>query len=135
KGKKFVKTSYPFKMVLNHQFEQESEVENIPGGTAAADPTLFALLKDLRKEVAKKKDLPPYIIFLENSLEDMATNYPTTMDELEKIQGVSKGKAMKFGRKFIRLIDKYVEENEIEKPDDFVIKSVVNKSGQKVFII
>ncbi len=135
KGKKFIKTSYPFKMVLNHQFEQEGEVENITGGTAAADPTLFAMLKDLRKEVAKKKDLPPYIIFLENSLEDMATNYPTTMEELEKIQGVSKGKAMKFGRKFIRLIDKYVEENEIEKPDDYVIKSVVNKSGQKVFII
>src|SRR5690606_7215785 len=91
--------------------------------------------KDLRKQVAKEKNLPPFVIFLENSLEDMAINYPTTMEELERIQGVSKGKALKFGRKFIDLIAKYVEENDITKPDDFVMKSVVNKSGMKVFII
>lgn len=135
KGKKFLKEPYPFKMVLNHQFNDNAEVEDITGGTAAADPTLFNLLKKLRKDVAKKKALPPYIIFQESSLEDMATNYPTTMEELEKIQGVSKGKAMKFGRKFIKLIAQYVEENEVDKPNDFIIKSVVNKSGQKVFII
>src|SRR5690606_4028868 len=74
-------------------------------------------------------------IFLENSLEDMALNYPTTLEEMEKIQGVSKGKAIKFGKKFIELIAKYVEENDIQKPDDFVMKNVVNKSGLKVFII
>src|SRR5690606_6416893 len=91
--------------------------------------------KDLRKQVAKEKNLPPFVIFLENSLEDMAINYPTTMAELERIQGVSKGKAMKFGRKFVELIAKYVEENDISKPDDFIMKSVVNKSGIKVFII
>src|SRR5690606_27595967 len=87
------------------------------------------------KQVAKEKNLPPFVIFLENSLEDMALSYPTSMEELEKIQGVSKGKALKFGRKFIELIAQYVEENEIEKPDDFVMKSVANKSGLKVFII
>mgnify|MGYP001599975107 CR=1 FL=1 len=89
----------------------------------------------MRKQVAREKNLPPFVIFLENSLEDMATNYTTTMDELERIQGVSKGKAMRYGRKFIDLIAKYVDENDIVKPDDFVMKSVVNKSGMKVFII
>ncbi len=136
KGHQFLKKPYPFKMVLNHQFEQESAEEaEEHGGTAAADPALFSMLKDLRKEVAKKKNLPPFVIFLENSLEDMATHYPTTSAELEKIQGVSKGKALRYGRKFIELISKYVEENDIDKPEDFVIKSVVNKSGLKVFII
>lgn len=136
KGHKFLKKSYSFKMVLNHQFEQdENDAEEIPGGTAATDPALFSMLKDLRKEVAKKKNLPPFVIFLENSLEDMATHYPTTTEELEKIQGVSKGKAMRFGKKFVKLIEQYVEENDIDKPEDFIIKSVVNKSGLKVFII
>jgi ATP-dependent DNA helicase RecQ len=93
------------------------------------------MLKDLRRQVAKEKNLPPFVIFSENSLDEMATAYPTTMEELEKISGVSKGKALRFGRKFIDLIAKYVEENDIEKPDDFVMKSVVNKSGMKVFII
>ncbi len=136
KGRKFLKKPYPFKMVLNHQFEEEgNDEEEGPGQTAAADPTLFAMLKDLRKEVAKKKGLPPFVIFLENSLEDMATHYPTTREELEKIQGVSKGKALRYGKQFISLIEKYVEENDIDKPEDFIIKSVVNKSGLKVFII
>jgi ATP-dependent DNA helicase RecQ len=99
------------------------------------DPALFDMLKDLRKQVAKEKGLPPFVIFLENSLEDMAMSYPTTLDELEKIQGVSKGKAVRYGRKFVDLIAKYVEENDITRPDDFVMKSVVNKSGMKVFII
>ncbi len=136
KGRKFLKKPYPFKMVLNHHFEEDgSDDDEGPGQTAAADPTLFAMLKDLRKEVAKKKGLPPFVIFLENSLEDMATHYPTTREELEKIQGVSKGKALRYGKQFISLIDKYVEENDIDKPEDFIIKSVVNKSGLKVFII
>jgi ATP-dependent DNA helicase RecQ len=93
------------------------------------------MLMDLRKQVAREKKLPPFVVFLENSLEDMATHYPTSMKELEKIQGVSKGKALKYGKKFIELIARYVEENDIDKPDDFIMKSVVNKSGLKVFII
>jgi len=96
---------------------------------------LSALLKDLRKKVAKEKNLPPFVIFLESSLEDMATMYPTSMAELEKISGVSKGKAVRYGKPFIELITTYVEENEIIKPDDFVMKSVLNKNNNKIFII
>jgi ATP-dependent DNA helicase RecQ len=137
KGHKFLKKPYSFKMVLNHQFDEqgEEEAEEGPAAPAATDPALFKMLMDLRKQVAREKKLPPFVVFLENSLEDMATHYPTTMKELENIQGVSKGKALKYGRKFIELIARYVEENEIDKPDDFVMKSVVNKSGLKVFII
>jgi ATP-dependent DNA helicase RecQ len=126
-------------VVLNHNYEDadgdDEEVSIGSGGTANMDPVLFDMLKDLRKQVAKEKGLPPFVIFLENSLEDMALCYPTTLDELEKIQGVSKGKAVRYGRKFVDLIKKYVEENDITRPDDFVMKSVVNKSGMKVFII
>jgi ATP-dependent DNA helicase RecQ len=93
------------------------------------------MLKDLRKQVAKEKKLPPFVIFLESSLEDMATQFPTALEELERISGVSKGKAIRYGNKFVDLISKYVEENDIIKPDDFVMRSVVNKSGNKVFII
>jgi ATP-dependent DNA helicase RecQ len=85
--------------------------------------------------VAKEKKLPPFVIFLESSLEDMATQYPTSMEELEKISGVSKGKALRYGKQFIDLISQYVAENDVVKPDDFVMKSVVNKSSNKVFII
>jgi len=139
KGHKFHKKPYSIMVALNHRYEEtagdDDEIASGAGGPAATDPVLFEMLKDLRKQTAKEKNLPPFVIFLENSLEDMATNYPTTLDELEKIQGVSKGKALRYGRKFVELIAKYVEENEIEKPDDFVMKSVVNKSGMKVFII
>ena len=93
------------------------------------------MLKELRQKEAKKKTLPPFVIFLESSLQDMATMYPTTIAELEKCQGVSKGKALRYGKPFVELIGKYVEENNIVKPDDFVMKSVVNKSGNKVYII
>ncbi len=92
-------------------------------------------MKELRQKEAKKKNLPPFVIFLETSLQDMATLYPTTIAELEKCQGVSKGKAMRYGKPFVEMIAKYVEENNIERPDDFVMKSVVNKSGNKVYII
>ena len=92
-------------------------------------------MKDIRQKEAKKKALPPFVIFLETSLQDMATLYPTTTQELEKCQGVSKGKAIRYGKPFIELIAKYVEENDIEKPDDFIMKSVVNKSVNKVYII
>lgn len=139
KGRKFLKKPFSIMVVLNHKFEEnESEEEDINVGNnngAATDQVLFDMLKDLRKKVAKEKNVPPFVVFLENSLKDMATNYPTTLEELEKIQGVSKGKAIKFGRKFVSLISKYVEENDIDKPDDFIMKSVVNKSGMKVYII
>jgi len=139
KGEEFIKKPKSFPIVLNNLFEEanaddEEGTESTMGG-AATDEKLFELLKDLRQKEAKKKKLPPFVIFLENSLQDMATMYPTTIQELEKCQGVSKGKAMRYGKPFIELIAKHVEENNIEKPDDFVMKSVVNKSMNKVYFI
>ncbi|MCF6401911.1 DNA helicase RecQ [Chitinophaga filiformis] len=137
KGRKFLKEPYSIMVSLNHQFEEEGGEDDdvATEGQASADTVLFEMLKELRKKVAKEKNLPPFVIFLETSLEDMATQYPTTIQELEKIQGVSKGKAIRYGKQFVDVISKYVEENDIVKPDDFVMKSVVNKSGLKVFII
>lgn len=138
KGMSFLKKPTSFKIVLNNLFEDanEDDEEGESGGTgAAADERLMELLKDLRQKEAKKRSLPPFVLFLENSLLDMATMYPTTMEELEKIQGVSKGKAIKFGKPFVELIAQYVEENNIVRPDDFVMKSVVNKSSNKVYFI
>ena len=139
KGHKFLKKPYSIQVILNHKYEDavgdDDEVSGGGGAPATTDPVLFELLKNLRKQIAKEKNLPPFVIFLENSLEDMATNYPTTLEELEKISGVSKGKTIRYGKKFVELIGKYVDENDIVKPDDFVMKSVVNKSGMKVFII
>ena len=139
KGEDFLKKPRSFKIVLNNIFEEanaDDEEENTEsGGTTATDEKLFELLKDLRQKEAKKKSLPPFVIFLETSLQDMATLYPTTVQELEKCQGVSKGKALRYGKPFIELIAHYVEENDIQKPDDFIMKSVVNKSVNKVYII
>jgi len=138
KGEEFYKKPKSFKIVLNNLFEDanEDDEEGADAGTGAAtDEKLFGMLKDLRQKEAKKKNLPPFVIFLENSLQDMATLYPTTTDDLTKCQGVSKGKALKYGKPFIDLIAQYVEENNIEKPDDFVMKSVVNKSSNKIHII
>lgn len=136
----FLKKPVSFKIALNNLFENanaddDEGVESAAGGVASMDSVLCDMLKDLRKQVSKEKNLPPFVIFLESSLEDMATLYPTTIEELEKCQGVSKGKAMRYGKKFIEVIAKYVEENDIERPDDFVMKSVVNKNSNKVFII
>lgn len=137
KGRKFLKKPFSIMVSLNHKFEEiaDDDDSNVATEAAAMDNTLFEMLKDLRKKVGKEKGFPPFVIFLENSLKDMATNYPTSLEELEKIQGVSKGKAIRYGKKFVDLIAKYVEENDIVKPDDFVMKSVVNKSGMKVYII
>ncbi|MFN6374359.1 MAG: DNA helicase RecQ [Chitinophagia bacterium] len=137
-GQAFLKKPTSFEMVMGNFYEDamEDDEETVAAaGPATTDVKLFEMLKDLRKQFAKEKKLPPFVIFLESSLEDMATQYPTTLEELEKISGVSKGKAIRYGKKFIDLIAKYVEENEVVKPDDFVMKSVVNKSGDKVFII
>jgi ATP-dependent DNA helicase RecQ len=138
-GLAFIKKPTPFMMVMGNFYEDANEDDEDTaednGGTAAADNRLFEMLKDLRKQVAKEKQLPPFVIFLESSLEDMATQFPTSLEELEKISGVSKGKAMRYGQRFVDLITKYVEENDVVKPDDFVMRSIVNKSGNKVFII
>ena len=104
-------------------------------GGGGGDPQLLAMLKDLRKDVAKKLRLQPWVIFGDPSLEDMSIMYPITIEELKNCQGVGEGKARKFGKEFLELIAKYVEENEIERPDDFVMKSMVNKSVNKVYII
>ena len=138
-GTAFLKKPSSFMMVMSNLFEDANEDDEDAategGGTAAADPRLFEMLKELRKHVAKEKKLPPFVIFLESSLEDMATQYPTSLTELEKISGVSKGKAIRYGQQFVDLITKFVEENDVVKSDDFVMRSVVNKSGDKVFII
>jgi ATP-dependent DNA helicase RecQ len=138
KGEEFLKKPKSFKIVLNNLFEEANEDDDENGEEAtgaAADEKLFEMLKDLRQKEARKKGLPPFVIFLESSLQDMATLYPTNNTELEKCQGVSKGKALRYGKPFVELIAKYVEENGIERPDDFVMKSLVNKSGLKVYII
>jgi ATP-dependent DNA helicase RecQ len=137
-GEAFIKKSKSFKIVLNNLFEEanaDDEEGTEATGGAALDEKLFEMLKELRQKEAKKKNLPPFVIFLETSLQDMATLYPTAVTDLDKCQGVSKGKAMRYGKPFVDLIARYVEDNSIEKPDDFVMKSVVNKSGSKVYII
>ncbi|MEO6488811.1 MAG: DNA helicase RecQ [Ferruginibacter sp.] len=140
KSEAFLKKPSSFKIVLNNLFEEanadDEEGENTAGEIASvADDRLLELLKDLRKKVAKEKNLPPFVIFLETSLEDMATMFPTTLPELEKISGVSKGKAIRYGKPFLDVITTHVEENDIERPDDFVMKSVANRNNNKIFII
>ncbi len=138
KGQKFLKKPTSFKMVLNNVFDDANAEEDEQDGPESAGTTndvLFEMLKDLRQKEAKKIALPPFVIFLETSLQDMATLYPTTLEELERCQGVSKGKAIKYGKPFVKIIEKYVEENNIEKPDDFVMKSVANKFNHKIYII
>jgi ATP-dependent DNA helicase RecQ len=142
KGRAFLKKPVSIKFTRDHDYnnlDKDSGDDDIltggGGGGSAADEVLYALLKDLVKKTAKAKGLPPYVIFQESSLEEMAIQYPITMDELTKISGVGAGKAAKYGKAFIELIKKHVEDNEIERPVDMVIKSVVNKSGLKVYII
>lgn len=139
KGLAFLKKPTSFPIVLNNLFEEanadDEATEGAAATTGAADEKLLEMLKDLRKKVSKEKKLPPFVIFLESSLEDMATMYPTSMAELEKISGVSKGKALRYGKPFLELINTYVEENDIIKPDDFVMKSVLNRNNNKIFII
>ena len=139
KGQAFIKKPESFKIILNNLFEDadadDDEVAPVTTAIVTADKKLIELLKDLRKKVAKEKNLPPFVIFLEGSLEDMATMYPVTIEELEKCQGVSKGKAMRYGKKFVDLIVEYIGENEVQRPDDFVMKGVVNRNNNKIFII
>ena len=138
-GTAFLKKPTSFSIALNNLFEEanadDEEAVAAEAASGATDEKLLDALKELRKIVSKEKNLPPFVIFLESSLEDMATMYPTSMTDLEKISGVSKGKALRYGKPFIDLIAEYVEENDIIKPDDFVMKSVLNKNNNKVFII
>ena len=115
--------------------EEREAVASAPKGGGVADEQLFAMLKDLRRKVAQKHDLPPFVIFQDPSLQDMAIQYPVTIEEMQNISGVGVGKANKFGKEFIELIKRYVEENDIIRPQDMVVKSVANKAGNKIFII
>ena len=140
-GKSFIKKPYSMMITKDHDYEgTEGEDDDVSGGGgnkggSGADPILFGALKDLLKQTAHKLKLPPYVIFQELSIEEMAIQYPIKMDELVNITGVGLGKAQKFGKPFLDLISKYVEENEIDRPLDMVVKSIVNKSGLKVYII
>jgi ATP-dependent DNA helicase RecQ len=136
KGMEFLENPTSFMLTEDHDYSDSADEENAFGArTAAVDEELFSILKDLRKKISKQKDVPPFVIFQDPSLEDMAIQYPITLDELQNITGVGAGKAQRYGEEFIEVIQKYVEEKEIIRPLDMVVKSVVNKSGIKVYII
>lgn len=140
KGKEFLTDPFPLKLSKDHEYEveateEEEESEKIPASAKAYDEALFEMLRNLRKKVAKQMNLPPYVVFQDPSLEEMATTYPTTREELAQINGVGMGKVAKFGKPFLDTIKQYVEENEIETAADVVIKSSGQKSKIKIFII
>jgi ATP-dependent DNA helicase RecQ len=137
-GKDFIQSPKTFVMALNHDFVQEmhdAEEAAEAAGTSVLDPVLFNMLKDIRKRVAKKRNVPPFVVFQDPSLEEMATRYPLSIEEMKNVVGVSEGKARKYGAEFLSAIKQYVEENEIERPVDFVMKTMVKKSQSKVTII
>ena len=138
KGEEFIAAPRPVYITLDHDYdEEEKETDAVAptGKGGAADEELFSMLKDLRKKVARQHDLPPFVIFQDPSLEDMAIQYPITIEEMQNISGVGVGKVRKFGEEFIRLIKAYVEEKEIIRPQDMIVKGVASKSGNKIFII
>ena len=134
-GENFLKNPHSFLLTKDHDYDANEQESYSSGGTSSVDPTLMAMLKELRKDISHKKDIPPFVIFQDPSLEDMAIQYPITMEELKNIVGVGSGKASRYGKEFIDLIKKYVTENEIDRPQDLIVKSIVNKSGNKVFFI
>jgi len=136
KGEEFLTKPRKVEMPIDTEFENvtEEEFERVEV-ESLHDEELFLQLKELQREVARQKNLPPYVIFQESSLEDMATKYPITLEEMENISGVGKNKAKKFGKPFVELIEQYVEDNDIDRPEDMVIKTVANKSGKKIAII
>ena len=140
-GRKFLESPWQIMLTEDREFSDgEDDDDDVPGaggvrGGGGGDEQLLTMLKDLRRDIAKKHRLQPWVIFSDPSLEDMSIMYPVTLDELKNCQGVGDGKARKFGKEFLELIARYVEENEIERPDDFVVKSIVNKSANKVYII
>jgi len=139
RGRAFIEHPMPVKVTLDHDYDEEGDEADamVPSGKGggAADEELFGMLKDLLKSVSKRLGLPPFVIFQEPSLEDMSIQYPITMEEMQNISGVGAGKAKKFGQEFLDLIRKYVEENDIMRPHDMVLKSVAGKSGTKIYII
>ena len=131
-----MKNPKSFKITEDNEFEEvEEETPARGGGSCAVDPGLYTMLKDLRKKLSKKLELPPYVIFQDPSLEAMATIYPVTIDELQNIPGVGAGKAKRYGEEFCKLIKRHCEENDIERPEDLRVRTVANKSKMKVAII
>lgn len=139
KGRAFLSDPYPVTLFKNHDYDnlkaEDEEVDHQVVEATAYDETLYEMLLTLRKEVARHKGVPPYVVFQEPSLEEMATTYPCNLDELQKVNGVGRGKAQKFGEEFVNLIASYVEDNDIITAFDVTVKSAVNKSKNKVFII
>lgn len=140
KGKDFLKKPVSFKVTTDEDEIDDSEDPDIilkggGGGSSAVDPVLFSIMKDLRKKMSKKLNVPPYVIFQDPSLEAMATIYPISLDELQNIPGVGAGKAKRYGQEFVDVIKKHVQENEIERPEDLRVKTVANKSKLKVAIV
>jgi len=136
-GREFMEHPTSFRVVKDKEFE-EDEGADMPmrgNGASAVDPALFSIMKDLRKKLSKQLDVPPFVIFQDPSLEAMATTYPVTLEELQNIPGVGSGKAKRYGTEFVALIKKYVEENEIERPEDMRVRTVANKSKLKVYIV
>ncbi|MDR2775064.1 MAG: DNA helicase RecQ [Tannerella sp.] len=138
KGLAFMKKQESFMVVKDHEFDEDEDNDEAPvhsGGSCAVDPELFSIMKDLRKKVSKRLELPPYVIFQDPSLEAMATTYPVTVEELQNIPGVGAGKAKRYGREFVDVIRRYVDENEIVRPEDLRVRTVANKSKLKVWIV
>ncbi|MBK6953424.1 MAG: DNA helicase RecQ [Crocinitomicaceae bacterium] len=136
KGRAFIEKPVSFLLLKEHDYTGDTDDEFAePKGNNVTDEVLYKMLLDLRKKVSKEKNIPPFVVFQEPSLQDMAVHYPITLEELTNIQGVGQGKASRYGRPFVELIARYVEENDIDRPQDFVMKSIVNKSGLKVQII
>lgn len=135
KGHAFIANPSHIEIVKEHDYSANDEADEAVGKGGASDPTLFKMLKELRKSLSKKNSVPPFVIFQDPSLEDMATQYPTNNDELRKVFGVSEGKIRKYGTAFSTLIAKYVEENDIERPDDFVMRNPASKGGLRIHII
>ncbi|MSS17175.1 DNA helicase RecQ [Sodaliphilus pleomorphus] len=134
-GRKFLQHPTPFTMVEDRDFSDTSEVEMHSGAAGALDQELYSILRDLRKKIARQNELPPYVIFQDPSLEAMSTTYPVTLEELQTIPGVGQGKAKRYGKEFVEVIKKYVDENEIERPEDLRVRTVPNKSRFKIDII
>ncbi|MDR2890902.1 MAG: DNA helicase RecQ [Alistipes sp.] len=139
KGRAYLEKPFPVTVTLDHEYKDEGEADDMPvaggKGGGAADEELFSMLKDLRKKVAKQQGLPPFVVFQDPSLEDMSVHYPVTIEEMQSISGVGAGKAKKFGQPFVDLISRYVTEKEIVRPQDMIVKSVANRSANKVYII
>ncbi|MDO5759707.1 MAG: RecQ family ATP-dependent DNA helicase, partial [Bacteroidota bacterium] len=138
-GYNFLKKPYDILVPEDHDYNTDTEEDNVvvtsEGESVAVDNVLFSILRDIRNSIAKKEGLPPYVIFEDRSLNDMTVQYPTTIEEMKNVVGVGEAKAKKYGKEFCEVIKRYVEDNEIEKPQDIVVKSLVNKSGLKVYII